>query len=714
MITFRHATAIVSAFATLSVAAYAQQSPQQPSSAPPASPSTTTTTTTTTRSAPPAGFNSDTNSQPDITGTSGHPDATVRIKQDGGLASAMANFSVRTGLEIRPNANAQVVVHSVRPDSPSARAGVEAGDVITKLSGTEVSTVGEFQKLISQPPLRSAYFITFKRGDHGFRIPLGRQLGLLGMTVFPDAADRPVVQEVERSTPADRAGLRVGDVITGVDHHETATMDRLLDFAVPFIRNMSEGQGIPFQVVREGKPVKLSITRPTDADLPLLTQDQERHLRHLANGDDKRPRREPRPRRVTRTTTTTTQTTGGNQMNAVNGQLPNQNGYGAVGGVAGGVGGVGLGLDAGLGGTGVGTGLGTSGTTGMNGTSSNVNAVVAVLRATPSSLNGQTSNSGQQGTTSATGATGNSGMNAGTVGFVQIQANIGLNGQNNAPSNINPSAPGANPITGNTTTNTGVNPGTGNAATNTLNPNAAATNSSQLQAQQQQGAANGVNGTNGLNGVNNGTNGANGTNNGMNGTNGTNNGTNGTATTPTQSFVSARISGVPAGTYTLSVNQFGDCGDVAGAAPGPAVLNLGTITVSANGGSLPNQTVNFAPQAFLGRTVSLVPASGGTLVGSPGGQSLANSQSSGQTSGLIACGKFFSSNQGNQGNQGNSFIGGNNGGIGGVGTTNNPTMNPTGNPTTNPAMNPSANPTTGPIPSPARNPTTSPTAPILR
>jgi hypothetical protein len=268
-------------------------------------------------------------------------------------------------------------------------------------------------------------------------------------------------------------------------------------------------------------------------------------------------------------------------------------------------------------------------------------------RISPGQQNGQ--QTGTNGTTSQ-----NSGM--GVVGFVQIQSNVGLNGQNGTPSNINPSAPGANPVTG-------------NAATNNLNPAAWAANRPQggqgQQAMPQQGSqtqnlggglqqtvtptAGGFGDSLGnLNGSATGGDPVNGTN--------TTNNTNGTNTNnsqqPTQSFVTAQVSRLPAGTYTLTVGQFGGCGDSAGAAPGPSVFTLGTITVSAGGrGTLPQRTINIAPQAFVGRTVSLIAQ---------------NSQSAQSNSGVVGCGKFRVSGQGQ--NQGNGFIGNQNGGIGlGVG-----------------------------------------------
>jgi membrane-associated protease RseP (regulator of RpoE activity) len=560
-----------------------------------------------------------------MTGTNSHPDTDVRIRPGvGKLASGMANFSVRTGVEVNANQNAQVVVRKVRSDSPAARGGVEQGDIITKVDGAEVSTLEDFQKLVTQHAAKPAFMLTLRRGDHSFRAPLGRQLTLMGMTLFPDPTDRPTVVVVDPKSPAGYAGFRMGDMITGFDHQVSPTMTALLDFGIPFIRGMSEGQGIPFQVVRDGKPLTLSVTRPADAELPLLTPDQERHLRHLAIGDEPRPAKRPR----IKTMTTTTHSNGGQQINAMNNQQQPQqtNPYG-MNGMAGG-GGFGLALPGGdLGGVG---GVGT----GMNGSNQNVNSASAVLFLM-SNTTTPTPQTGAATTGTMTNAGQNSGQN-GTAGFVQIQANIGLNGNPNTNGGI---PPGANPITGNTATAQNVTPG-GNNVPNTSVTNApvslgntmpatASPNTVNQQAQQAQ-AANGNFGQNANNNTNNANNNGNGTN------------------TPTQSFVSANVTGVPPGTYTLVVNQYGSCGSRTSFSPGPSSLTLGTVNATNGTGALQNVTVNFGPQAFVGRAVSLVPASGQTGANAAGN--------------VIACGVFRASNS----NQ--PFIGnGNNNGAAGTG-----------------------------------------------
>jgi hypothetical protein len=333
----------------------------------------------------------------------------------------MANFSVRTGLEIGPNQKAQVVVKTVRPGTASARAGIEAGDIITKVNGVDVVTIGEFQRFLLQKPSQPAFFLTLERSDHSFRVPVGRQLPLLGMTVFPDAADRPTVVDVDSSSPARFAGFQTGDLIIGVGHRMALTMDRLLDFGIPFIRGVPMGQGIAFLVSREGKTLQLSITRPADSELPPLTPDQERHLRRLGRGPA-----EPPPRRVmSQSTTSMTQTRAPELIDSATNPVapvPAYTGTSTAEYRAGVIGSdvLGLGLPTGS--------ARDVGSAGPNETSprefgpvQNASAAVAVLYGMPSNLVRQALTPDQRAQSVSVVTASTPMLNAGVLGFVQIQ-----------------------------------------------------------------------------------------------------------------------------------------------------------------------------------------------------------------------------------------------------------------------------------------------------
>ncbi len=314
-------------------------------------------------------------------------------------------------------------------------AGVEPGDIIAKIDGKEVATFDGLQKLLLRRPTQPAFLLTLQRGDQAFRVPLGRQLTLMGMTLFPDQADRPVVTEIDPSSPAAFAGFQPGDVIVGFNHQMTSSMDRMLDFGIPFIRSVPAGQGLAFQVARDGKMYALSITRPADADLPVLTPDQERHLLRMGTGVN-----EPAPRHViSQTTTSMTQTVnplfgavappvGSTVVPAavpvgVAGGVPQSVPYNTAVTESGATSSIVATDDLGLGlptqnGAGVGPGPAQPETFGPL---HHINAAVAVLYGKPSNMVQQTLMPSQNVPMAATVAATTPWMNAGVVGFVQIQ-----------------------------------------------------------------------------------------------------------------------------------------------------------------------------------------------------------------------------------------------------------------------------------------------------
>src|SRR4051794_34275075 len=130
-------------------------------------------------------------------------------------ASAMANFKARTGLDVGQDDQGRVVVRNVTPGSDGANAGIKVGDILTGLDGRSVKTVDSFQRFLSDHASQAAFFATFDRGGKALEMPLGRKATLLGMTLFPDKSDRPVVRRIEPNSAADRAGVKVGDLVSG-------------------------------------------------------------------------------------------------------------------------------------------------------------------------------------------------------------------------------------------------------------------------------------------------------------------------------------------------------------------------------------------------------------------------------------------------------------------------------------------------------------------
>jgi serine protease Do/serine protease DegQ len=118
-------------------------------------------------------------------------------------------------------------------------------------------------------------------------------LGVQGDPVTPDIAEQVhlpkdangvIVNDTEANSPADRAGVKVGDVITAVNGKQIHDQDELR----LTISQMPPGSKITLNTARDGKPMVLSVTLAQYPDKPnelipgvevgKLTDDVRRHL----------------------------------------------------------------------------------------------------------------------------------------------------------------------------------------------------------------------------------------------------------------------------------------------------------------------------------------------------------------------------------------------------------------------------------------------------
>jgi serine protease Do len=185
------------------------------------------------------------------------------------------------GFNVPPGGGA--LVASVQPDSPAARAGIKAGDVITGFDGHKLPQPGDLSKLVAatavgrEVPLtivREGKTVTLQtriaRMDEPDQPAVAQRddakepLGLTVETLTPDVgrqlgltdAHGVVVRGVRDSSPAEKAGLRPGDVITELDHQpvtSAADMKRLL---------AKHAQGAPVVVLlhRDGNSLYAALT----------------------------------------------------------------------------------------------------------------------------------------------------------------------------------------------------------------------------------------------------------------------------------------------------------------------------------------------------------------------------------------------------------------------------------------------------------------------
>jgi serine protease Do len=189
-----------------------------------------------------------------------------------------------------------VFLETVTPDSPAARAGLRAQDVIVEFDGERVRSLRQFTRLVRETPsrpVRAAVMRDGKRteltvtpaaGGHAgvsidvdrvrreiedfstripFEFPNPAARSRLGVTVqeltpelaaYFGAADGVLVSSVVADSPASRSGIKAGDVITTVDGRSIASAGDL----VRELRTASTDGEATLGIVRDKKATTVS------------------------------------------------------------------------------------------------------------------------------------------------------------------------------------------------------------------------------------------------------------------------------------------------------------------------------------------------------------------------------------------------------------------------------------------------------------------------
>lgn len=204
-----------------------------------------------------------------------------------------------------------VIVSSVLPDSPSAKAGLEANDVIVEYDGQSVEGTVQFRRLVREtPPGRSVPVEVARNGrdekltvqvgnsarsmdmrlrevlpprDFNFKFSmpelfpsmtpvLGVQAedisGQLGAYFHVPGGEGVLIREVNPNSAAAKAGLKAGDVITRVDGAAVKTVDDLREH----LRDQREQKSVSLTIVRQGSEMKVPVTIETPTERPIRTR----------------------------------------------------------------------------------------------------------------------------------------------------------------------------------------------------------------------------------------------------------------------------------------------------------------------------------------------------------------------------------------------------------------------------------------------------------
>lgn len=224
----------------------------------------------------------------------------LNTENSGWLGVTIAEVTAEKARELRLPAERGVLVTDVEENSPAAKAGLRANDVITEYNGQRVEGTAQFRRMIRETPAGRTVQLTLWRDGHSqtvsvelgswqdqfrqrfrvvepnleLRIPPRMEifreffpgtplLGIVGedlsgqLAEYFDVPDGEgvLVREVRSGSPAEKAGLKAGDVILRVNDERVRTLAELREK----LWSPREGKTVRLDVLRRGQSLSLNV-----------------------------------------------------------------------------------------------------------------------------------------------------------------------------------------------------------------------------------------------------------------------------------------------------------------------------------------------------------------------------------------------------------------------------------------------------------------------
>jgi serine protease Do len=225
----------------------------------------------------------------------------------GWLGIEINEVTADSAKELKLPAVRGVMVEGVAPDSPAEKAGLKEKDVITQYDGQVVEGTLQFRRLVREtPPGRSVNLSVLRDGNpHSMTIVVGELTSspeteirgsannpetfylysppdMQSFSFGPDSMERStpklgieaedlngqlgayfgapgntgiLVREVREGSPAEKAGLKAGDVITQVDGKAVHTLAELQEE----LRSKADEKSVSVAVLRKGAAMNVSV-----------------------------------------------------------------------------------------------------------------------------------------------------------------------------------------------------------------------------------------------------------------------------------------------------------------------------------------------------------------------------------------------------------------------------------------------------------------------
>jgi len=237
------------------------------------------------------------------------------------LGVQLREVTGETAKDLKLPAERGVVISSIVPESPAAKAGLKENDVVTEINGQHVEGAVQFRRMIREIPAGRTVELTLWRDGHaqtvsvtlgkgeerhgsfkiltpgpgapgsfafkmpeipsfewdGSRFLMGGQprLGIdaedlngqLGTFFGAPDGEGILVRDVNPGSPADKAGVKAGDVITSVNGERVRTVGDLREKLAPKrgAKEKDQGQNVKLGVLRNKSEVSLTVELPVPA-----------------------------------------------------------------------------------------------------------------------------------------------------------------------------------------------------------------------------------------------------------------------------------------------------------------------------------------------------------------------------------------------------------------------------------------------------------------
>ena len=174
----------------------------------------------------------------------------------------LAVFFSITGEPYPAYLNQAMKIVSISSDKDAPKSDLHVGDTVRSINGVPVSTWDQAYKAIEKADPGAPLSLQVEENGATRTVTVPVRNPALGELALGHAPILPVLDEIAQGLPADRAGLRDGDVIVGVDGQPIHYWGQFVDR----VRN-SGGKSLALDIERKGQTIHTTVTpllNPTD------------------------------------------------------------------------------------------------------------------------------------------------------------------------------------------------------------------------------------------------------------------------------------------------------------------------------------------------------------------------------------------------------------------------------------------------------------------